>query len=87
MRETGASPGQGRVPHAGIVPPSPAPFCPVDVLLTLEAAQKFQEVQGFGGSITDSASINILSLSPDARDNLLRSYFSEQGKRAPRSRG
>ncbi|XP_063172817.1 lysosomal acid glucosylceramidase-like [Candoia aspera] len=50
-----------------------------DLLLVLEVAQRYQRVKGFGGSITDAASINILSLTPDAQKNLLRSYFSEEG--------
>ncbi|KAJ6657020.1 hypothetical protein lerEdw1_003021 [Lerista edwardsae] len=50
-----------------------------DVLLTLDTSKKYQFIQGFGGSITDAASINVLSLTPNAQENLLRSYFSEQG--------
>ncbi|NXA44228.1 GLCM Glucosylceramidase, partial [Eudromia elegans] len=53
----------------------PAP----DFHLVLDTAQRFQTVKGFGGSVTDSAAINILSLSPGAQERLLRSYFSEEG--------
>ncbi|KAM6112534.1 uncharacterized protein FYN12_012865 [Phoenicopterus ruber ruber] len=50
-----------------------------DFHLTLDMAQRYQKVKGFGGSVTDSAAINILSLSKDAQNHLLRSYFSEEG--------
>ncbi|NXT25831.1 GLCM Glucosylceramidase, partial [Syrrhaptes paradoxus] len=50
-----------------------------DFHLTLDTARRYQKVKGFGGSVTDSAAINILSLSREARDHLLRSYFSEEG--------
>ncbi|NWR53482.1 GLCM Glucosylceramidase, partial [Regulus satrapa] len=50
-----------------------------DFHLTLDTAQRYQKVKGFGGSITDAAAINILSLPERAQDHLLRSYFSEEG--------
>ncbi|RLV87493.1 hypothetical protein DV515_00015626 [Chloebia gouldiae] len=50
-----------------------------DFHLTLDTAQRYQKVKGFGGSITDAAAINIQSLSKDAQNHLLRSYFSEEG--------
>ncbi|KFQ35350.1 Glucosylceramidase, partial [Merops nubicus] len=49
-----------------------------DFHLTLDTAQRYQKVKGFGGSVTDSAAINILSLSKDAQNHLIRSYFSEE---------
>lgn len=48
--------------------------------MTLDTAQRYQKVKGFGGSVTDAAAINILSLSQKVQDNLLRSYFSEEGE-------
>ncbi|KAK7586269.1 hypothetical protein V9T40_004145 [Parthenolecanium corni] len=39
----------------------------------------FQEIYGFGGAFTDSAGINILSLSEPAQNLLLQSYFSKDG--------
>uniref|UniRef100_A0A670JLS3 Glucosylceramidase n=1 Tax=Podarcis muralis TaxID=64176 RepID=A0A670JLS3_PODMU len=39
----------------------------------------YQCIKGFGGSHTDSSSINILQLSPPAQEHLLRSYFSKDG--------
>ncbi|NXU50179.1 GLCM Glucosylceramidase, partial [Turnix velox] len=50
-----------------------------DFHLTLDTTQLYQKVKGFGGSVTDSAAINIQSLSKDAQRHLLRSYFSEEG--------
>uniref|UniRef100_A0A8C5TML3 Glucosylceramidase n=1 Tax=Malurus cyaneus samueli TaxID=2593467 RepID=A0A8C5TML3_9PASS len=46
---------------------------------TLLQPTRFQRVKGFGGSVTDAAAINILSLPQKAQDHLLRSYFSEEG--------
>ncbi|NXP43247.1 GLCM Glucosylceramidase, partial [Leiothrix lutea] len=54
-------------------------LCALDVVLSLDTTQRFQRVKGFGGSITDAAAINILSLPERAQDHLLRSYFSEEG--------
>ncbi|NXY38589.1 GLCM Glucosylceramidase, partial [Pomatorhinus ruficollis] len=54
-------------------------LCAPDVVLSLDTTQRFQKVKGFGGSITDAAAINILSLPERAQDHLLRSYFSEEG--------
>ncbi|XP_018420734.1 PREDICTED: glucosylceramidase [Nanorana parkeri] len=52
---------------------------PSDLVLTLNDKKKFQVMKGFGGAVTDSAALNILALSEGTRDNLLRSYFSEEG--------
>ncbi|XP_004714723.1 lysosomal acid glucosylceramidase [Echinops telfairi] len=49
------------------------------LLLTLQPEQKFQKVKGFGGAMTDAASLNILALSPTVQNKLLKSYFSEEG--------
>ncbi|XP_064032146.1 lysosomal acid glucosylceramidase-like [Pogoniulus pusillus] len=61
---------QGSFQHNGQTP---------DFHLTLDTAQRYQKVKGFGGSVTDSAAINIQSLSKDAQNHLIRSYFSEEG--------
>ncbi|XP_072703030.1 lysosomal acid glucosylceramidase isoform X2 [Ciconia boyciana] len=50
-----------------------------DLILTVDTTQRYQKVKGFGGSVTDAAAINILSLPETAQDHLLRSYFSEEG--------
>ncbi|XP_053330638.1 lysosomal acid glucosylceramidase isoform X2 [Spea bombifrons] len=52
---------------------------PVDLVLKLNDRKRYQKVKGFGGAVTDSASLNILSLSPKTQENLLKSYFSEEG--------
>lgn len=49
------------------------------VVWTLHRNEVLQTILGFGGSFTDSAGLNINSLSPGARRNLMRSYFSEEG--------
>ncbi|NXP02609.1 GLCM Glucosylceramidase, partial [Thinocorus orbignyianus] len=49
------------------------------LLLTLNLSTLYQPVKGFGGSLSDSAAINIMGLSKPTQDNLLRSYFSESG--------
>ncbi|CAL8247259.1 unnamed protein product [Lota lota] len=51
----------------------------VGLRLTIVPFQKYQEVRGFGGAMTDAAAYNILSLSPGTQDQLLRQYFSPDG--------
>uniref|UniRef100_H3AB74 Glucosylceramidase n=1 Tax=Latimeria chalumnae TaxID=7897 RepID=H3AB74_LATCH len=46
---------------------------------TLNTAKRYQRIKGFGGTVTDAAADNILSLTPATQQNLLRSYFSEEG--------
>lgn len=48
--------------------------------LTIVPYQKYQRIKGFGGAMTDAAAINILSLSAGAQEQLLRQYFSKEGK-------
>ncbi|NWI17884.1 GLCM Glucosylceramidase, partial [Crypturellus soui] len=50
-----------------------------DFHLILDTTRRYQTVKGFGGSVTDSAAINILSLSRGAQEQLIRSYFSDEG--------
>lgn len=50
-----------------------------DLQLTLDVRKKYQWIKGFGGAMTDAAAINILSLSPASRENLLKSYFGDEG--------
>uniref|UniRef100_A0A2K5K374 Glucosylceramidase n=1 Tax=Colobus angolensis palliatus TaxID=336983 RepID=A0A2K5K374_COLAP len=40
--------------------------------------QKSQKAKGFGGAMTNAASLNIFALSPPAQNLLLKSYFSEE---------
>ncbi|XP_067328505.1 lysosomal acid glucosylceramidase-like isoform X2 [Anolis sagrei] len=49
------------------------------LVLVLETAQRYQTIKGFGGAVTDAAAMNILSLTPDTQNHLLRSYFSDEG--------
>ena len=48
--------------------------------LTIVPYQKYQKIRGFGGAMTDAAGVNILSLSAGAQEQLLRQYFSSEGK-------
>lgn len=48
--------------------------------LTIVPYQKYQRIRGFGGAMTDAAAINMLSLSAGAREQLLRQYFSKEGR-------
>ena len=47
--------------------------------INVDRSVKFQKIKGFGGALTDSAAINILSLSLEAKNKLLKSYFSSSG--------
>ena len=47
--------------------------------LLIDKSSKFQPIKGFGGALTDSASINIKSLSETTQEMLLQSYFGEYG--------
>ncbi|XP_058016324.1 lysosomal acid glucosylceramidase-like [Ahaetulla prasina] len=49
------------------------------IFYTYDPSVQHQYVKGFGGSLTDTAAINILHLSYAAQNQLLRSYFSEEG--------
>uniref|UniRef100_A0A8C5PS06 Glucosylceramidase n=1 Tax=Leptobrachium leishanense TaxID=445787 RepID=A0A8C5PS06_9ANUR len=52
---------------------------PSDLVLTLNDVKRYQNIKGFGGAVTDSASLNILALTSGTQENLLKSYFSEEG--------
>ncbi|XP_023704817.1 lysosomal acid glucosylceramidase isoform X2 [Cryptotermes secundus] len=52
---------------------------PGGVHFTLNLTAKYQRIWGFGGAFTDAAGINIESLSLQAKENLMRSYFSTDG--------
>lgn len=40
---------------------------------------KYQTLKGFGGALTDAASYNMMDLSEKARQNLINSYFGDNG--------
>lgn len=48
-------------------------------VVTINADLKYQKIFGFGGAFTDSAGININSLSGKSKEFLLKSYFSKSG--------
>lgn len=47
--------------------------------ITVNRNKKHQTILGYGGAFSDSAGINIASLSAGAQKNLLNSYFSDNG--------
>jgi len=49
------------------------------VTITISDSEEYQDIKGFGGALTDSAAINIRSLSSSTQKHLLRSYFSRDG--------
>uniref|UniRef100_A0A670ZPX6 Glucosylceramidase n=1 Tax=Pseudonaja textilis TaxID=8673 RepID=A0A670ZPX6_PSETE len=49
------------------------------IFYTYDPFVQYQYIKGFGGAFTDAAAINILKLSYTAQNQLLRSYFSEEG--------
>lgn len=63
----------------------PAPFgaatgADVDGTLTIDTAQRFQTVQGFGAAVTDASAYLIdTKLTPEARAALLRDLFGRDG--------
>ncbi|KAM3824820.1 LOW QUALITY PROTEIN: lysosomal acid glucosylceramidase-like [Vipera latastei] len=56
-----------------------SPDASAGILYAYNPSVQYQYIKGFGGSLTDSAAINILNLSYAAQNHLLRSYFSEEG--------
>lgn len=47
--------------------------------MTVNSTKQYQKIYGFGGAFTDSATINMRSLSEEARQKLLEAYFSPDG--------
>lgn len=48
-------------------------------MIVIDKSKKFQIIYGFGGAFTDATGINVKLLSRRSRENLLKSYFSENG--------
>ncbi|CAN7983768.1 unnamed protein product [Ixodes hexagonus] len=67
------------VPHDSNLSALSAATSRTHSVIKINRENKFQHVFGFGGSFTDSAGINIMSLREPLRDKLLESYFSEEG--------
>ncbi len=51
----------------------------IPISVHINPSERYQSMIGFGGAFTDSAGINLASLSAGARDNLLRAYYSTDG--------
>ncbi|MGO4816797.1 glycoside hydrolase family 30 protein [Flavobacterium sp. W22_SRS_FP1] len=49
------------------------------IIITLNAAQKFQTITGFGGAFTESSANLLYNLSLSNRKKILDAYFSEEG--------
>jgi glucosylceramidase len=50
-------------------------------MLSVNRSETFQEIEGFGGAFTDSASHVFSTLTPDLQEQLLDMYFGEAGLR------
>ncbi|KAK2580907.1 hypothetical protein KPH14_005976 [Odynerus spinipes] len=51
------------------------------IRITVNRGKTYQPIYGFGGAFTDSAGINIKSLSKKTQEMLLQSYFGREGSR------
>jgi len=51
----------------------------VGATIRLDRITKYQKLYGFGGAFTDAAGINIAKLSFESQQNLIKSYYSEEG--------
>ncbi|GLV40113.1 Glucocerebrosidase 1b [Carabus blaptoides fortunei] len=47
--------------------------------LIINRNKKYQKIHGFGGAFTDSTGINLLTLSNQTRQTLIRAYFAHDG--------
>ena len=47
----------------------------------VDPAYQYQSMFGFGGAFTDSAGLNIATLSAESQETLIRSYFAPEGIR------
>lgn len=52
----------------------------IGVEIKIDANQLFQSIIGFGGAFTDAVGLNLNKLSNNTRLNLLKSYYSKEGK-------
>ncbi|XP_044747412.1 lysosomal acid glucosylceramidase-like [Coccinella septempunctata] len=48
-------------------------------LITINRNKTYQKINGFGGALTDTAGVNIMSLPAGAAEHLMRSYFTGTG--------
>nr|XP_012547144.2 lysosomal acid glucosylceramidase [Bombyx mori] len=54
-------------------------FFTTGVVLRVDSTIKFQTIEGFGGAVTDAASLNWRKLPPAAQDKLIETYFGPNG--------
>ncbi|XP_015123147.1 lysosomal acid glucosylceramidase [Diachasma alloeum] len=52
-----------------------------EIVLRLDLKKKYQTIHGFGGAFTDSAGLNINSLSEETQQKLMQTYFGRDGNR------
>lgn len=52
-----------------------------NIVLTVDSKLKYQDIHGFGGAMTDSAALNIRTLSNETQSKLLESYYGSKGIR------
>uniref|UniRef100_A0A914DH32 Glucosylceramidase n=1 Tax=Acrobeloides nanus TaxID=290746 RepID=A0A914DH32_9BILA len=50
-----------------------------DTVITIDSSIKYQQIHGFGGAFTGTASYNIMKLAYGSRINLMNSYFGQTG--------
>ncbi|XP_075534862.1 lysosomal acid glucosylceramidase-like [Dermacentor variabilis] len=49
------------------------------LLLVIDSSKEYQKVFGFGGAFTDATGINVKSLPTNMQDDVLKSYYSNEG--------
>ncbi len=49
------------------------------IVITVNPEQKFQTIEGIGGSFTESSAYLLNKLSKENRDKIIKAYFSEDG--------
>ena len=60
-----------------VVPAPTAPAAAADAI-TLDPAQRFQEMVGFGGALTESSAWVLAQVAPEKRAEVLRRYYDKQ---------
>ncbi|KAL3186893.1 hypothetical protein MRX96_004706 [Rhipicephalus microplus] len=49
------------------------------VTIVIDASKTYQKIYGFGGAFTDAAGINIKSLPKNMQEDIIRSYYTDEG--------
>jgi glucosylceramidase len=47
--------------------------------IELNASELYQKIEGFGGALTDAATLNIQALKPELQQHIVDSYYSDSG--------